>query len=95
MSSIVTCDKILQALNGGLATASQEQLDRLCELLPCAGDGSTTVSTADTQTVNLNGFGTSGSPLTAEVKISSNAGNQLVANAGGLFVPPSAGGFSA
>ena len=40
----------------------------------------------DTATVDFSGEGTTGSPLTADVKVSSTAGNLLTTDANGLFV---------
>jgi Collagen triple helix repeat (20 copies) len=53
---------------------------------PTGGSGSTFAST-DGTTIDFSGAGTTASPLTAEVKISGTAGNALVQNSNGLFVP--------
>ena len=49
-------------------------------------DGLTEVSTQDTETVDLNGKGTSNSKLSADVKISKQSGNILRKTTDGLFV---------
>lgn len=57
------------------------------------GAGLTSVSVADTATVDLEGNGTTAAPVTAVVKRSTDAGNTLtVGSDGALFVPASSGG---
>lgn len=65
-------DNILELLGDGL-------------FVPPA-DGSTIV-TADTETVDLSGDGSSGTPLSAAVKKSATDNNSLVLNADGLWTP--------
>lgn len=52
-----------------------------------ATNGSFTLVYADTSTVDLGGTGIIGDPLLASVKISTTAGNALIANSTGLYVP--------
>lgn len=59
-------------------------------ILVATGSGlyaSMDVTTTDTATIDFEGDGSGTVPLTAAVKISATAGNQLTANGTGLFVP--------
>lgn len=52
------------------------------------GGGLTSITTADSPTVDLEGDGSAGAPLTAAVKVSADTGNQLRPGSdGALFVP--------
>lgn len=53
-----------------------------------SGGGASAISTADTSSVDLQGNGEVGTPLTAQVKRSLDAGNALEIRADGLFLPP-------
>ena len=49
--------------------------------------GLTSVTSSDSTTIDISGAGTAGSPITASAIISPTAGNTLVANGNGLYVP--------
>jgi len=52
-----------------------------------AGGPGTSLVTANTSTVNLQGLGTIASPMTATARVSAAANNAVTANADGLYVP--------
>ncbi len=62
-------------------------LEGIDDALAGVGGGLSAVASTDSVTVDFSGDGTSGSPLTGSVKRSAVAGNALVENADGLFVP--------
>lgn len=53
--------------------------------------GSTSLTVNDSATIDLTATGTDNHTLTAAVKLSATAGNQVVANVDGIFVPSSGG----
>lgn len=55
--------------------------------VPTPATGLTSVTSQDSTTIDFSGAGTVGSPLTASAIISPTAGNTLVANGNGLYVP--------
>jgi hypothetical protein len=61
---------------------------------PTASTGLVSVTATDSPTVDFSGNGTVGTPLTAVTKISATAGNALVANTDGLFIPTPTSGIS-
>lgn len=78
---------------------AREELEDLIDTLIGGGGGGglTSVSIVDTNSVDLGGNGTSGTPLQATVKVSPQAGNALSILSGinaGLYVPTSGGGGS-
>lgn len=71
---------------------AREQIEILLEGGGGGGGGPLTI--ADTQSVDMNGAGTSGSPLSANVKISTQPSNGLSILADGLFALQGSGGGS-
>lgn len=63
-----------------------ENIDGL--FVPTADVGLESVSSGNSDTINITGDGTPSDPLVAEVSISASANNRLTSDATGLFVPP-------
>lgn len=77
--------------NGGLMNQVLGKLsnaDQDIGWITPTGGGAGSVAVADTPTVDLQGNGEVGTPITAQVKISADVGNAVEARADGLFLPP-------
>ncbi|QXV74253.1 putative tail fiber protein [Rhizobium phage RHEph12] len=70
-------------------------LEGIDEALANVGGGLSAVTSTDSATVDFSGAGTGAQPLTAAVKVSSNAGNVLQAETDGLFVAAADVGLTA
>ena len=55
-----------------------------------AGASETSIVVVDTNSVNLTSSGTAGHTIQADVRLSTQAGNQIIENADGLYVPEAA-----